>query len=196
MKLESLLYIADADQCHDVVDCLLDHAPVESQVARTGIKSGIAEDMLRLFSQAAAEILATVVGADATRQEVIMVERNLRPLGKVTGSIALSGDIEGMVAVSFNPELAAEVTARIAGCSPDELCDEDLFDGIGEITNQIAGRARTLMSMRNYSVEIDLPQFGQQPHEIDICDHQVPSYAIMFKCLGQRFALQLCFSDK
>ncbi len=156
----------------------------------------IQEDLLQVFASAAEEVLAISYGAIASRRESYWIAHNPRMMGEVTGWMRLGGSVRGVAAISLNWDLARTLAACLACMSPDELEEIDILDGIGELVNQISGRARTLLSEQGSDLTIDLPELrtevgqGMPPPTPDTC------YAVVFECLGHRFALQFCVEVK
>ena len=64
------------------------------------------------------------------------------PAFDVSGIIGFSGDITGMVVVSFQKLAAVKLVAAFAGMEMDPA-GPDFSDAIGELTNMIAGGAKT-----------------------------------------------------
>jgi chemotaxis protein CheX len=61
---------------------------------------------------------------------------------EISGIIGLSGNVTGCVVVCMSHEVAYELVSSLVGETVTEL-DEDCTDAIGEITNMIAGNAKT-----------------------------------------------------
>lgn len=59
----------------------------------------------------------------------------------VTGIIAMSGDVEGNIVLSFPTETAERVVSLFTGQSMDKL-HEDFADAVGELVNMISGGAK------------------------------------------------------
>jgi chemotaxis protein CheX len=59
----------------------------------------------------------------------------------VSGIIGLSGDVEGVVIVSFPKLSALKIASTFAGIALSDI-DEDFADAIGELANMIAGNAK------------------------------------------------------
>jgi len=73
---------------------------------------------------------------------------------EVSGLIGISGACRGMVVVSLGGETAIRAAEVMLGSRPAEL-DADVIDAIGELTNMIAGGAKT--RLEQYELAIGLP---------------------------------------
>ncbi|MGN7611451.1 chemotaxis protein CheX [Magnetococcales bacterium HHB-1] len=58
---------------------------------------------------------------------------------EVSGVIRLLGRVEGLVGISANKSLTSELVSRITGLPADDLEDEDILDGMAELTNMVCG---------------------------------------------------------
>jgi len=106
----------------------------------------------------------------------------------VSGIIGLSGDVQGSVVVSFPIATAENVVTRFAGM-PIAQSDEDFTDAIGEVTNMIAGGAKS--NFPSCSVSISCPSVVVGHGHKVFRKHDLP--VVEFRCgteLGA-FAVQV-----
>lgn len=75
-------------------------------------------------------------------------------LHEVSGIIGLSGKAVGTVVVSLSREVALGAAGAMLMDEKNEL-DADVIDAIGEITNMVAGGAKT--ELEEYSLSMSLP---------------------------------------
>lgn len=73
---------------------------------------------------------------------------------EISGLIGISGVCRGMVVVSLGEETAKRAAEAMLGSRPHSL-DADVLDAIGELTNMIAGGAKT--RLEQYELAIGLP---------------------------------------
>ncbi len=69
------------------------------------------------------------------------VRRGGSPSHDVSGIIALNGDVEGNVVLSFPTAVAVQAVERFTGMKLDVL-HEDFADAVGELVNMISGSAK------------------------------------------------------
>ena len=93
------------------------------------------------FLTSAVEVFSTMLNCDLKRGAPTL-NAAFQPAHEVSGIIGLSGKASGVVVVSVEREVALGVTEKMLGERPDSL-NADVMDAIGEITNMIAGRAKT-----------------------------------------------------
>ncbi len=73
------------------------------------------------------------------------------PSHDVSAIIAMSGDVEGTVVLSFPSETARRVVAVFTG-GEGPMSNEDMSDAIGEVVNMIAGGAKGQFKGKNVSI--------------------------------------------
>src|SRR5262245_26475857 len=88
-----------------------------------------------------------------TRGE-LSVHENFSPSHEVTGIIGLSGKATGTVVVSLDTNVAVSVAEAMLGARPDSV-NSDVIDAVGEVTNMIAGRAKS--KLEQLALNLALP---------------------------------------
>ncbi|RLB11623.1 MAG: hypothetical protein DRG39_03805 [Deltaproteobacteria bacterium] len=81
-----------------------------------------------------------MAGVDVKEKAIIANSKNDGVTGDVTGIIGLSNEqIKGSMAISLPEDMGKIVVANMLAVEPDDISDEELKDGLGEITNMVAG---------------------------------------------------------
>lgn len=93
------------------------------------------------FLTSAVEVFSTMLNCELKRGAP-KLNAAFQPAHEVSGIIGLSGKASGTVVVSVDREVAIRATEGMLGERPDSL-NGDVMDAVGEITNMIAGRAKT-----------------------------------------------------
>ncbi|MCP4706622.1 MAG: chemotaxis protein CheX [candidate division Zixibacteria bacterium] len=117
----------------------------------------------------------------------------------IYGTILFVGIPAGKVEICLNKDMARQLAANIALCEPEELSDEDVYDGVGEIINQIAGNTRTLLWDEGFKTEISTPAVTDESNLSEYDKKRNQSiYIIDFDCSAGFVALQIClrFTEK
>jgi chemotaxis protein CheX len=111
--------------------------------------------------------------------------------GDVSGIIGITGDAIGSLAISFKEECICHIVNAMLGESYREA-NQDVFDGVGEITNMISGVARTYMEKSGMAVYAAIPSviYGKD-HTINHILN-VPSIVIPFVTDGGTFVVDVC----
>lgn len=111
--------------------------------------------------------------------------------GDVSGIIGITGDMIGSLAISFGESCICHIIGSMLGESHTEA-NQEVFDGVGEITNMISGVARTHMEKEGLQVYAAIPSvvYGK--------DHSInhilksPSIVIPFETDHGAFAVDVC----
>ncbi len=160
-----------------------------------GNKTSINAEVINPFLNATIDVLKTMANVDVTKKDVYL-KRSHTLFGDISGVMSLSGDAEGIVAITFQNDLGYYLVANMVGCDASDLTPEDLHDGIGEIINMISGAAKAVLNEKSGMISITIPTviigFGHQiAHPRD-----VPVVVLIFEVNNQSFAIQLCISSE
>ena len=110
-------------------------------------------EFINPFVSATQNVFAMMLGCTLTRGP-LSLKQDHTPLHEVSGLIGLSGKCRGMVMVCVGHETALNAAEIMLGVRPEYL-NGDVMDAIGEITNMIAGAAKT--QLEGYQLSIGLP---------------------------------------
>jgi chemotaxis protein CheX len=80
------------------------------------------------------------------------------PLASISGIVNVSGRAHGQVALTFPRETASLLVAEMIGVEVDEVDDEMLSDGVGEMANIVVGKAKAELSETDYAFQMSLPR--------------------------------------
>jgi chemotaxis protein CheX len=111
--------------------------------------------------------------------------------GDVSGIIGITGDMIGSLAMSFGENCICHLIGSMVGESYTEA-GQEVFDGVGELTNMISGVARTYMEKEGMHVYAAIPSvvYGKN-HTIN---HilKSPSIVIPFETDHGSFVVDVC----
>jgi CheY-specific phosphatase CheX len=93
------------------------------------------------ISEAVRTVWSTTLGLEVTPTE----KAADRP-GSLTGSVGISGKWQGAITMSVPVELARQAAASMFMTEASETSNEEMWDALGELVNQIAGIVRPLIS--------------------------------------------------
>lgn len=110
-------------------------------------------EFINPFLSATVDVFRTMLSCELKRGPLGLKRDNTQEF-EVSGLIGLSGKCQGMVAFSLGRNTAIRAAEIMLGQCPDGL-NADVIDAIGEITNMIAGGAKTLLT--EYQLSIGLP---------------------------------------
>ncbi|MBN1344614.1 MAG: response regulator [Phycisphaerae bacterium] len=75
----------------------------------------------------------------------------------VLGMISVLGDVQWSVVFGFAEETAYKAASRFAGYDITPKKQEDMGDAIGELTNIVGGKIKSLLGERNLRITVSLP---------------------------------------
>lgn len=102
------------------------------------------------FVSATRNVFKTMLGCEPTRGP-LSLKQDHTPMHEVSGLVGLSGRCRGMVVVSFSRGSAIRAAEIMLGARPVDI-NSDVMDAIGEITNMIAGAAKTQLEERQLTI--------------------------------------------
>ncbi len=110
-------------------------------------------EFINPFVSATHNVFQTMLGTTLTRGE-LSLKKSHAPMHEVCGLIGLAGKCHGMVVLSFGRETALQLAGIMLGTTESEL-NSDVVDAVGELTNMIAGAAKSQLA--EYQMSIGLP---------------------------------------
>lgn len=111
-----------------------------------------------LFSLA--NTFETVLGCSIQRGSLKLRDGS-RAAHEVSGIIGLSGEIAGMAVLSLSRSLALKAASTMLMTDAQEI-DEEVIDAVGELTNIVAGAAKS--DLGPYQLSIGLPSVITGPN--------------------------------
>lgn len=116
-------------------------------------------DFINPFLLATVSVFENMLGVQMTREKPYL-RKAFDPQHDVTGVIGLTGKATGMVAVSLPSEAAIAVTAKLLGETPASV-NAQVTDAVGEITNMIAGCAKSQLESLELSLGLPTVVIGR-----------------------------------
>lgn len=114
-------------------------------------------ELIQPFVTGTKETFEGFVGMKIKRKDLYL-KQGYGMWGDVSGIIGLSGVTTGNCAISLSRKVALESVGRLLMTDdPESLEDVEVNDGVGELINMIAGRAKAILSTTPYKFDITLP---------------------------------------
>lgn len=130
------------------------------------------------FLASAVNVFRTVLDCELKRG-TLFLKGNVQPNHEISGVIGLSGKAAGTVVLSLGREVALKATEVMTGDAPPEL-NADVVDAIGELTNMIAGSAKSQLEQFEMSISLPSVIIGHN-HSVAFPRNTVP-IGIPFDC--------------
>lgn len=146
--------------------------------------------LINPFLQGTIEVLKKMAFVEPRPGKIYLKETGLAH-GDVSGIIGITGDMIGSLALSFSESCICHLISRMLG-EPHSEANQEVFDGVGEITNMISGVARTHLEKDGLEVYAAIPSvvYGK--------DHTInhilksPSIVIPFETDEGSFVVDVC----
>ncbi len=159
--------------------------------------ASIAVEFIAPFIQATQETFETMVGFKVRRRDA-WIKDGYTMYGEISGVIGLSGATAGTCAISMPLNMAVHAV----GAMLDESLEPDssqgvVRDGVGELINMIAGRAKALLSKTSYKFDITLPTIiSGGRHEV-FQRKGTHCLVLLFESeTRERFTLEICVAER
>jgi chemotaxis protein CheX len=128
-------------------------------------------ELLNPFLNATVEVFRTMLACELIRGQPSL-KTNTSPQHEVSGLIGLTGKIQGMVVVSLGRETAIQATEILLSERPPEI-NAQVVDAVGELTNMIAGSAKSRLEQFQLSVGLPSVICGKH-HSIGFPSNSTP----------------------
>ncbi|NUQ62022.1 MAG: chemotaxis protein CheX [Pirellulales bacterium] len=113
----------------------------------------------------------TMLACEARRGEIALKENNCAK-HYVSGVIGLSGRTVGTVVLSFSEAVALKAASTMLMTETTAI-NEDVLDAVGELTNMVAGAAKS--ELEEFELQVSLPNVVTgHNHEIHFPSNVVP----------------------
>jgi len=154
--------------------------------------SPVRVEFINPFVSAVSKTFETMVNLKVTRSAPVLKE-NQRTLYPISGIIGLSGNIVGTVILTMSEPLALKV-ASVMLMDDLKTVNPDVLDAIGELTNMVAGNAKS--QLEEYKLSLSLPNviYGADT-EVYFPERSQP-ITIPFDSEAGPFAVDVGFSDR
>ncbi len=150
-------------------------------------------EMINPFLQAALNVISMMAMLTPEPGKPFL-KKDKKAMGDISGVIGLTGEMKGVVVVSFSTGAACKIVGAMLGEVFTEL-NAEISDAVGELTNMISGDARRQLAQIGHNFEAGLPTIVSGPgHEIEAIT-KGPVIAIPYKVEGHEFVVEASFES-
>jgi chemotaxis protein CheX len=146
-------------------------------------------DYINPFIEATINTFQTMVNVVPTRDKVFLKGEGEEVYG-VSGIIGLGGEATGAVVLNFPEAVAIAAVSRFVGEEASTITS-NVVDGVGELTNIIAGDAKNRLLQKGYKFEIGLPKMVTGRNYITAQNKSVPCIVISFTSDLGKFCIEV-----
>ena len=150
---------------------------------------GLNVDYINPFIEATVNTFKTMCSLDVVREKIFLKGDGAEIYG-VTGIIGLGGEASGSVVLNFPAEVAIAAVGSFVGEVYDDI-SSDVVDGVGELTNIIAGDSKNRLGQKGYSFDIGLPKIVVGRNYVTAQSKSVPCIVLMFNSGIGKFSIEV-----
>ncbi|GMB01595.1 chemotaxis protein CheX [Pelosinus sp. IPA-1] len=110
----------------------------------------------KCLAQAVSDVFSTMVGLECCEIKQ-QAENSKNSKGEITGVMMILSERNAILSMAMSKQHAATIVSFMTGIRVIELADEELYDGVAELVNMIAGRAKALLAGTGYYYRITPP---------------------------------------
>ncbi len=152
-------------------------------------KPSLNVDYINPFIEATTNTFQTMCSLTPTRDRVFLKGDGEETYG-VSGIIGLGGEATGAVVLNLPEKVAMGVVSKFVG-EDFSAITSGVVDGVGELTNIIAGDAKNRLIQKGYKFEIGLPRIVTGRNYITAQNKNVPCLVVSFTSELGNFCLEV-----
>ncbi|MCL6582411.1 MAG: chemotaxis protein CheX [bacterium] len=112
------------------------------------------QNIIQALIHSAHDVFQTMIFMDIQPKEPFD-RKGLDCLSDITGVISLTGSVVGSIILSMDTQFARKAVSNMLG---DQIeSEQEVVDGVGEITNMVVGMAKTELANLSCDFEISVP---------------------------------------
>lgn len=148
-------------------------------------------DYVDPFISSSIAVFRTMLSCEIQQGEAARNE-HFQPQHDISGVIGLSGEVSGTVILSVATEVALNATEALLGYRPESV-NEDVVDAVGELTNMIAGGAKT--ELTSFNMCLALPAVISGANHLISFGSRVRPVLIPFTTAWGEFSVEVGFVE-
>ena len=153
------------------------------------MSKGLNVDYINPFIEAVTNTFQTMAGMAITRDKIFLKGEGEEVYG-VSGIIGLGGEASGSVVLNFPEQVAIAAVGKFVGEDFGSIT-AGVVDGVGELTNIVAGDAKNRLIQKGYKFDIGLPKIVTGRNYITAQQKGVPCIVIAFNSEIGRFCIEV-----
>jgi chemotaxis protein CheX len=140
------------------------------------------EQYIQPFVQVTSSVFQSMLHCELKPDRAYFVGKEAFLDWDISGIIALTGEVKGLVAISMKNDTASKITSQLTGT--DDCSSSDIKDAIGELVNIIAGNVKKNLEDM-FKIIISLPKvISGKAHTVVIPDDRIRLLCIPFSIYG------------
>ena len=153
------------------------------------MSKGLNVDYINPFIEAVSNTFSTMAGLTIVRDRIFLKGEGEEGYG-VSGIIGLGGEVSGSVVLNFPEAVAIAAVSKFVGEEFTTITSA-VVDGVGELTNIVAGDAKNRLVQKGYKFDIGLPKIVTGRNYITAQQKGIPCIVIAFTSEIGRFSIEV-----
>ncbi len=153
------------------------------------MSKGLNVDYINPFIEAVSNTFSTMAGLTIVRDKIFLKGEGEEGYG-VSGIIGLGGEVSGSVVLNFPEAVAIAAVSKFVGEEFTTITSA-VVDGVGELTNIVAGDAKNRLVQKGYKFDIGLPKIVTGRNYITAQQKGIPCIVIAFTSEIGRFSIEV-----
>ncbi len=146
---------------------------------------------LNPFLDSARDAFTIMAGIELTRSNISLKKDSDRN-ADISGIIGLAGDVSGSIVLNFPLATAKGIVSKFLGAPVNNPRDYEALDAVGELTNIVAGGAKSRLSELGVHFNIGLPTIIIG-HKHQVCRPRgIPTLCVHWETSEGGFILEVC----
>ncbi len=158
------------------------------------MKANLQVDYINPFIESVTNTLEMMCSLPVKREGISLKGEEKETYG-VTGIIGLGGEVTGAVVLNLPEQVAISLVSSFTDETYDSITS-DVLDGVGELTNIIAGDAKERLQQKGYSFDIGLPKIIVGRSYVTTQSKAITCIVITFAAKIGTFTLEVSLKKK
>lgn len=146
----------------------------------------------KCLAQAVFDVFSMMAGMETCQVGSNIADHQLGK-GDITGVMMIKGTKNAVLSLTLSQEHAAMLVSYMTGNAPQELAAEELYDGLAEMVNMIAGRAKALLAGTGRHYYITPPFTIVGPNHFIVYKKEVAKIIMRFTAGDAELYLELAY---
>lgn len=147
------------------------------------------------FLDAARETFSLMAHVELTRSKLTL-KRATDLNADISGIIGLAGDVSGSVVLNFPLATAQGIVSNFIGEKVEDPRDHRILDAVGELTNIVAGGAKSKLAEEGLRFNIGLPTIIIGHNHCVTRPRGVPTVCVHWTTTKGEFVLEVCLKPE
>jgi chemotaxis protein CheX len=143
------------------------------------------------FVQGLRDVISTMSGV--TIAETDSGINDPKGTGEISGLMVLVGEQNILVTISMSADTALALMSYMTGSSARDLPPEELYDGVAELVNMVAGQAKTLATAASCQFKLTSPFTVVGPAHFIVHKNRITTFFKYFTANSLPILLKLYF---